>query len=154
KLAPGIKRGLFGGKANATQVSALDQLVKSGPQPLLVLPCQGTNGATRGKAVASVNIPGLLSGEAAGTRAEGQQCPGKASGFTQASIATANVANGALVLDAITAKAHVVRRLGSVSMDDKGTQIGSVTVNGQPFSLQALNGLEIPGVLKVETNVV
>jgi hypothetical protein len=154
KLAPGIKRGLFAGKANATQVAALDDLVHSGPQPLLVLPCQGTNGATRGKAVAAVNVPGLLQVEAASSRVEGSQSDGKASGYTLASIASANVANGALVINAITAKAHVVRSVGSVSMDDDGTAIGSVTLNGQPFSLEALNGLEIPGLLKVETNIV
>ncbi len=62
--------------------------------------------------------------------------------------------NGVLVLDAIRAKAHVTRSKHHVDVDTDGTTIGEILLNGQPISLAALDDLEIPGVLKVDTNVV
>jgi hypothetical protein len=154
KLNTGVKRGLFFGKADATQVRALGGLVRSGPQPLQVLPCQGTGGTVRSKSLASVSVPGVLEVTAAGTNVMGDQSKKKASGFTQASVAHADVLNGTLVLDAIKARAHVSRTKQRVKRDIEGTTIGAVTVNGQPMSLAALDGFEIPGVPRVDTNVV
>jgi hypothetical protein len=154
KLDTGIKRGLFFGKANATQVKALGDLVRSGPQPLQVIPCQGTGGKVRSKSLAAVSIPGVLQVTAAGAAASGKQDKKRASGYTSAQVAHADVLNGLLVLDAIRAKAHVVRTKHDVKVDTDGTTIGSILLNGQPISLDALDDLEIPGVLTVDTNVV
>lgn len=154
KLDTGIRRGLFYGKANATQIKAVGDLVRSGPQPLEVMPCQGTGGETRTKSLASVSVPGVLQVDGAGTAVNGRQTGTKADGYTTASLARANVLNGALVIDAITARAHVVRGKGGVRSDYDGTRIGSVTVQGQTIPTGALEGLEIPGVLKVDTDVV
>ena len=74
-------------------------------------------------------------------------------GYTTAAVGHADVLNGALVLDAIRARAHVVRTKHHVKVDDDGTAVGSILVNGQPTSLEALDGLELPGVLKVDTDV-
>ncbi|QIG45450.1 hypothetical protein G5V58_24285 [Nocardioides anomalus] len=154
KLDTGIRRGLFYGKANATQVKAVGDLVRSGPQPLEVMPCQGTGGETRTKSLASVSVPGVLQVDGAGTAVNGLQTGKKAAGYTTASLARANLLNGALVIDAITARAHVVRGPGGVHADSDGTQIGGVVVQGQSIPVGALEGLEIPGVLRVDTNVV
>ena len=154
KLDTGIKRGLFFGKANATQIKALGDVVRSGPQPLQVIPCLGTHGDVRSKSLASVDIPGVLQVKAAGTAVSGDNTKKKAAGFTSAAVAHADVLNGVLVLDAIRARAHVVRTKGDVDVDTDGTTIGSALVNGQPISLDALDDLEIPGVLRVDTNVV
>ena len=154
KLDTGVKRGLFFGKANATQVQALGSVVRSGPQPLQVMPCLGTGGKVRSKSLAAVSVPGVLQVDAAGAAASGKQDKKRAGGFTSASIAHANVLNGVLVLDAIRAKAHVTRSKHHVDVDTDGTTIGEILLNGQPISLAALDDLEIPGVLKVDTNVV
>jgi hypothetical protein len=152
-LGTGVKRGLFFGKANATQVKALGDLLRSGPQPLQVVPCQGTKGQVRSKSLASVSVPGVLEVSAAGASAMGDQSKKKAKGFTQASIAHADVLNGTLVLDAIRARANVTRTKHDVKANTDGTTIGAILVNGQPISLDALDDLEIPGVLKVDTEV-
>jgi hypothetical protein len=154
KLDTGVKRGLFFGKANATQVEALGDKARSGPQPLQVVPCQGTKGEVRGKSLASVTLPGVLDVAAAGTNVMGDQSKGKANGFTQATVAHASIMGGTLVLDAIKGRAHVVRTQHRVDADTKGTGVGSAVLNGQPLSLEDLDGLEIPGVLEVETGVV
>jgi hypothetical protein len=154
KLDTGIKRGLFYGKANATQAKALGDVVHSGPQPLQVIPCQGTGGDVRTKSLASVSVPGVLEVGGANASASGQQDKHRATGFMAASVAHADVLNGVLVIDGIRARAHVVRTKHHVAADTDGTTIGQAVVNGQPTSLGALDGLEIPGVLKVDTNVV
>jgi hypothetical protein len=153
KLDTGIKRGLFYGKANATQVKALGDTVRSGPQPLQVIPCQGTGGNMRGKSLASVAVPGVLQASGAGTNAMGDQSKKKASGFMQATVAHADVLNGTLVLDAIRGRAHVARTKGDVKADTDGTTVGQILLHGQPTSLGTLDGLEIPGVLRVDTGV-
>lgn len=154
KLDQGIQRGLFFGKANATRITALADLVRSGPQPLQVIPCKGTGGETRSKSLAAVSVPGVLQVSAADAAANGSQTKKRAKGFMAASVAHADVLNGTLVLDAIRARAHVVRSLHGVKADTEGTAVGAVRVNGQPMSLEQLDGLELPGVLKVDTNVV
>jgi len=153
KLDTGIKRGLFYGKANATQVRALSDLVRSGPQPLQVMPCQGTGGNVRSKSLAASGIPGVLQVTAGGTAVSGNQTDRRANGYTTASVAHADVLNGVLVLDAIRARAHVSRTKHHVAVDTDGTTVGQILVNGQPISLAALDDLEIPGVLKVDTDV-
>lgn len=153
KLDTGIKRGLFYGKANATQVRALSDLVRSGPQPLQVMPCQGTDGNVRSKSLAATGIPGVLQVTAGGTELSGKQTDRKANGYTTASVGHADVLNGVLVLDAIRARAHVSRTKGHVDADTEGTGVGQVLLNGQPVPLDSLDGLEVPGVLRVDTDV-
>jgi hypothetical protein len=154
QISEGIKRGLFYGKANATQVRALADIVKSGPQPLLVMPCLGTQGDTRQKALAAVDLAGLLSVSAASSEVMGQQTGQEASGYTQSTVASVNLGNGALVITGIVGRANVARSKGHVSVNSNGTTVGSITLNGQPFSLDGLSGLEIPGLARIDTNVV
>jgi hypothetical protein len=152
-LSEGVKRGLFFGKANGTQVKALGETVRSGPQPLEVMPCQGTDGHERTKSLAAVTVPGVLQVDAASTAVNGDQSRKKAAGYTTAAVGHADVLNGTLVVDSIRARAHVVRTRHDVKADSDGTSIGSVLVNGQPLPPAALDGYSIPGVLTVATNV-
>ena len=154
RLERGIQRGLFFGKANATRVRALGDVLRSGPQPLQVIPCVGTGGEVRSKSLASVHVPGLLQVNGAAASATGRQSKGRAAGTMAASVAHADVLNGTLVLDAIRARAHVVRSKHDLDADSKGTTIGEILLNGQPISLAALDDVEIPGVLRVDTDVV
>ena len=153
KLGNGIERGLFHGKASALQVKAVGDLVRTGPQPVQPIGCQGTRGQVRSNSLASVSLPGVLQVTAADASVMGDQSKKRASGFTQATIAHADVLNGTLVLDAIRARAHVARTRHDVKVDTDGTTVGQILLNGQPISLEALDDVEIPGVLKVDTKV-
>jgi hypothetical protein len=153
KVSQGVKRGLFSGKANATQVEAAAGLVKSGPQPLMKMPCQGTRGDTRASALADLELAGLVSVKAAGSSLMGQSTGQYAAGWTRAEVASVDLGNGALVLDGIVAQANVSRRGSHVSANSNGTTVGSITVGGTPYSLEQLSGLELPGLARVETDV-
>lgn len=154
QLARGVKRGLFSGLAAATQVSALNNLVRSGPQPLTRMPCQGTQGREKGKNVAAVNLLPLIQVGAASTRQKGQQRPGKAWGYEEARIARVDLGGGQLVITGIQGRVNVERTRKGLSADTKGTKFLTATVNGTEYSFPELDGISIPGLVEIETGVV
>ena len=154
KLARGVKRGLFAGFSAATQVSALDDLVKSGPQPQMRMPCQGTMGKEKGKDIASVDLTPLAVVGAASTRQLGKQRPGKANGYELARVASVDLGGGQLVITGIQGKANVVRTRDGITADTDGTKFLTATVNGTEYSFPELDGLSIPGLVEIETGVV
>jgi hypothetical protein len=153
KLNRGVKRGLFAGFSAATQVRALDDLVRSGPQPHTRMPCQGTMGKENGKDLASVDLSPLLQVGAASTRQMGRQRPDRANGYELARVASVNLADGALVINGIQGRANVVRTRDGVSFDTDGTRFLSATANGTEYSFPDLDGLTIPGLVRIETGV-
>jgi hypothetical protein len=153
-LARGIKRGLFAGFAAATRVTALNDLVKSGPQPQTRMPCRGTMGKVKGKDVAGVNLAPLAVVGAASTRQMGKQKAGRASGFELARVASIDLGDGALVITGIQGKANVVRTRNGLKADTDGTKFLTATVNGTEYSFPELDGLSIPGLVEIETGVV
>jgi len=153
KLNRGVKRGLFAGFSAATQVRALDDLVRSGPQPHTRMPCQGTMGKEKGKDVASVDLSPLLQVGAASTRQLGQQRPGKANGYELARVASIDLGDGALVITGIQGRANVVRTRDGVTFDTDGTRFLTATANGTDYSFPELDGLTIPGLVRIETGV-
>ena len=153
-IARGVKRGLFAGFAAATQVSALNNLIRSGPQPSTRMPCQGTQGKVRAEGVASVDLAPLLEVGAASTRQMGKQRPGKANGYELARVASVDLGAGQLVITGIQGKANVVRTREGLKADTKGTTVLSATVNGTEYSFPELDGLSIPGLVEIETGVV
>jgi hypothetical protein len=154
QIARGVKRGLFSGLAAATQVRALNDLVISGPQPLTRMPCQGTKGKIRGKAIASVDLAPLIEVGAASTRQLGRQRAGKAEGFEEARVAAVDLGDGQLVIKGIVGRANVERTRNGFKADAKGTSILSAEVDGETYSFPELDGLSIPGLVEIETNVV
>jgi hypothetical protein len=154
QIARGVKRGLFAGLAAATEVRALNNLVRSGPQPLTRMPCQGTQGKVKGKDVAAVDLSPLIEVGAASTRQMGQQRPNRAFGYEEARIAQVNLGDGQLVITGIRGRANVERTRQGVTFNSKGTTIGSATVNGTEYSFPELDGLSIPGLVEIDTNVV
>jgi hypothetical protein len=153
KLNRGVKRGLFAGFSAATQVRALNDLVRSGPQPHTRMPCQGTMGKEKGKDLASVDLSPLLQVGAASTRQMGQQRPGKANGYEVARVASVDLGDGALVITGIQGRANVVRTRDGVTFDTDGTRFLSATANGTEYSFPDLDGLTIPGLVTIETGV-
>ena len=145
---------LFSGLSAATQVTALNNLVKSGPQPLTRMPCQGTRGKEKGKNVAAVNLLPLIQVGAASTRQMGKQRPGRAWGYEEARIAKVDLGGGQLVITGIQARANVERTREGVTFDSKGTKFLTATVNGTEYSFPELDGLSIPGLVEIETGVV
>jgi hypothetical protein len=154
ELNSGLTGGIFSGHSAATHVvTALDDNLKSGPNPLSQMPCQGTYGKTHEKSLASVNLGGAVIVKGANTRERGSQGADRAHGISRAEVARVDL-GGQLVIDGIVGKATVKRVDGHVHKSARGTFLGTVTVAGQKQTFPKTGVLEIPGVAKLERAVV
>ncbi|WP_244930403.1 choice-of-anchor P family protein [Nocardioides sp. W7] len=153
-LTKGIQTGLFVGSSNATSTELLSGLVGTGRTQRITMPCQGTDGQVKHSSALDLTIPGLLDVGTARSSQMGEQRRRRAFGFEESSVAGINLGNGALVVDAIKARVNVSRVKGKpAAVDFKGSTLAGITVDGETYSLPELDGLEIPGVAKIETMV-
>jgi hypothetical protein len=153
-IADGVSFGLFHGRSFATQVSALDDTLTSGPNPLTIMPCQGTGGRAHGKTLADVDLAGLLAAHGLTSRHNAEQTRARAHGYEMGKVGRVNLGSGALVVDAIVGRATVTRTAHRIIRTAKGTSVGKVTVNGEVRRFSRTGVLEIPGVAKLEERVV
>ena len=154
KIGGGVKSALFRGNSNATRVSALDDNLTSGPNPHLPMPCQGTDGKVQTNNLAELNLGGQAVVSGANTQQKSDQTMRKAWGYEKSSIAELNLGAGQLVVQGIVAKANVTRQGKTVKRNIRGTTIGSITANGEPQTFPDTDVLEIPGVARLERNIV
>jgi hypothetical protein len=155
ELNSGVTGGIFGGHSAATHVvSAVGDVLKGGRQPLNLMPCQGTYGKVLKKRLATLDLGGQLLTSDASTRGRAVQGAHRAHGFERAHIGSFDLGGGQLLITDIVAKASVTRTAHGVVKSAKGTQLGSVTANGQTQKFPKTGVLEIPGVAKLERAVV
>lgn len=154
ELSSGMTGGVFGGHAAATRVvSALDGTLKSGPNPLLHMPCEGTYGKLRTRSLANGSLADQLLFQNANSSERGSQGAGWAHGMSRASVGRVNL-GGQVVISGVVGKVSVVRHGHKVTKSTKGTQLGTLTVAGQKQTFPKTGVLEIPGVVKLERSVV
>jgi hypothetical protein len=154
ELYSGMTGGVFKGHSAATHVvTALGDIVKSGPNPLTPMPCQGTNGKIHEKSLASVDLGGQLVVKGANSREIGNQHGSRAWGVSRAEVARVNL-GGQLVIDGVVGKVSVSRHNGHLTRSAGGTVLGTVTVAGQKQTFPKTGVLEIPGLVKLERGVV
>lgn len=154
----GLDVGQFRGQAFGTRVRALDDNVRSGPQPLSYMPCQGTFGEVKDKVVAGVEPAEELA--VSGVRNEvmgktiGKGDKRRATGYLESRIA--RVTLGPLTVNAIKGRVNVTRFVGGRLLRNvKGTTLGEIVVDGEPRAIpDPGQSLDIPGVAKLEANVV
>ena len=74
----GAAYGVFGGHSAATRVvEAADALAHSGPNPLSVMPCQGTYGTTHRQALAHLDLGGQLVVRGLASQQQASQTPAR-----------------------------------------------------------------------------
>lgn len=155
ELGNGLTVGIFSGHSNATRIpQALTKLAHSGPNPLSLMPCVGTGGKLQTKSLASLNLGGQLVVNGLSSSQKSSQGSGKAHGFERARIADINLGGGQLIVNAIVGKANVTRTANGWVRNAQGTQLGSITANGQAQTFPPSGVIEIPGVAKLERKVV
>lgn len=154
-LGGGLTVGIFSGHSNATRIpQALTKIAHSGPNPLTVMPCIGTEGRLKTKSLASLTLDGKLVVQGLSSSEKGSQGGGTAQGFERAKIAGINLGGGQLVVNAIVGQANVTRTANGWVRTAKGTRLGSITANGQTQTFPPSGVIEIPGVAKLERKVV
>ena len=151
----GIKHGTFHGFSTGTRSKAANDSITSGRTPLSLMPCQGTDGKLRTKAIADVNLGDQVIVQGLRSQQKGKQLPGKSVAMERGTVASINIGDGQLVVDGIVGQANVTRSgSGKVTSNVKGTTLGTITANGEPQSFPDSDVIEIPGVAKLERKIV
>ena len=155
KIEEGERGGIFNGAGAPVQVSLLGDLIKVGQAVVQRMPCLGTGGERLEEAAATVDLAGAIRIEGAQgtTRTTQNRRKNKAKAVATATVGRVDLGGGTLVIDAIRSKATAVRNGKKVRRSSDGTTVGSISFNGQSFALPDLDGIEIPGLAKIETDV-
>ena len=154
-LASGLTGGIFRGHSAATRVvTAGGGVARSGPNPLSLMPCQGTRGLTRTKALAALDLGDQVVVKGAASSQRGTQRDGAAGGFEKGQVARLSLGGGQLVVTGIVGTVHVRRTPHGVERSARGTELGTVTASGQRQTFPPSGVLDIPGVAKLERKVV
>lgn len=154
KLEKGFKTGIFGGSAIPVKANVLGELAEVGRVVRMTMPCLGTDGELLEADAADVNLGDQIVVQAASARQKGEQTRKKAVGTEVARIASLDLGGGSLVLDAIESRAKVTRLANGRLKRSASAKVGSITGgDGDPQSLEDLDGLEIPNLLRIETGL-
>lgn len=107
--------------------------ILAGKSAVVHLPCQGTNGKTKTKTVAGVNVPPLVTSGTVTDTAEGTVTKSLASGETTSTVQTVSVAGDAVTADLVVADTHASSDGTTVTLSDSGSTIVNLMILGQPF---------------------
>lgn len=156
EIAGGVTFGLFRGRSYSTRVDALDKHVRSGPTPLLMMPCQGTHGEVQNKDVARLDLANNSLGvRAAHTEQWADGDRDHAAIREEASVAQINLGGDQLVVKGIVGRAHVtLARGGGIRSDAKGTHVLTILVNGEDRHFPKSGVIEIPGLVRIEDSII
>ncbi len=155
RMTDGVVNSIMSGYAAGLKGTVLDPVVTIGRTPLKPLPCEGTGGKIKQTKTVGLDLPAVLSVGAAQARVFGVQAGRRrARAWAEGSIAHVDLGGGALVIDGIKARANVIRRPGKLIRNTKGTSTLTITANGEPQTIPPIGVLEIPGLVKIEENVV
>jgi hypothetical protein len=154
RIQKGAPFGTFRGYSAGVQARALADNVKVGRTPLSLMPCKGTKGQVKNRAVAHVNLGDQAIVRGVDTEQMGRQRPGFATGYELGNVAKVNLGDGQLIVNAIVGKANVTRKGDQLIRNTKGTTVGSIVANGRTYSFPDSGVLEIPGIAKLEQGLV
>lgn len=156
KIGDRTLNGVFQGVGSGIQAKAVQNYAGVDPEPALHMPCQGTGGKILQKAGASAPLSTqALTASGLSAHEQGSQTATGAKGYEEGDIAHLDLGGGQLVVDALVGKVNVAwnKTTHKWFVNSKGTKAGSITANGQSYSLPALDGLSIPGLATFQTNV-
>jgi hypothetical protein len=151
-----VKQDLFGGSSYATKLDLLNGLVTSGRTVPTSVPCVGTFGKETVHSLASVNLADTIAASAlTSSQRSGLTAPGARPEVTTGSRIGHIDLGGGLVINAIRAQAHVWKADSGFRMDIGKTSVGLISLNDAPLEFPVGSDvLEIPGIAKLERNVV
>ena len=151
KIIGDMPHAVMGGSGWAADADLVGGTAHIGDIVPQQLPCQGTDGQTRTKALASATIPGVSIGGLQG-RANGRITKiGRVRAWTEGSVAHVALGSGdtSLTIDGVVGRVNLVtdRRGRLVRRDTAGTIPGVLTFQGQTYTLPLGDAPELPAEL-------
>lgn len=154
EISDDVKHGLFNGRAYAAHATALDDHVSTGYQPLLLMPCQGTFGEVRRKQLARLDIGEDIVVSGLTSREMADQTKTKAFGYARGRVAMVEISDR-VTAENIVGQVDVVRTAdGDLERSMKGTRVGTITIDGEEQEFPVDDTIEVPGLLRLERDVV
>ena len=154
RIESGVVSGLFRGSSYGSYINALDGRVISKKTPFHLTPCQGSDGVITGKDVLQVTPDGVVV-RALTARQRSDQSANRAYAWQEGSVARVNIGNGDIVVTGIVGRANLLWARGEgLETRIRGTQIGTLLVNGEARSIPRFDTLTIPGVARFERDLV
>lgn len=154
RMNDGVRELLFRGTSAGIRANAVDGLIVKKRTPNTLMPCQGTDGKVQSKDLAAVDISDQIFAGALSSAQRTWRKNGVTRAWERGRVAGLDLGDGALVVEAVQAKANLVKRRGDrVRFNAKGTTIGSITADGEPQEFPDTGPLEIPGVASIEPMV-
>ena len=154
RISGGIVSGVFGGSSNATRATGLADKFKSGPTPLSIMPCQGTQGVVKTRSVARLDLSQELVVRGLTSSQMARQSTSSASGYERGAVASVNLADGHLVVRGIVGRAAVTRTTHGLTRTANGTSIARILVNGRTRVMPDSGVLTVPGLARLENRIV
>jgi len=153
EIMSGLARGVYSGSSYATRANALEGTVVSGPTPLLIMPCVGTEFERADIARLTLGNVAIARGLNASQR--GVVRDGNPTAFERGKVARTNFLNGTLVVRGVVGKANVTLDGNQASKNTKGTTIAEVRFNGRLINLGSRDSITLGNnVATIEPRVV
>ena len=151
KIIGDMPHAVMGGSGWAADADLVGGTAHIGDIVPKQLPCQGTDGQTRTKALASATIPGVSIGGLQGSANGRITKIGRVRAWTEGSVAHVALGSGdtSLTIDGVVGRVNLVtdRRGRLVRRDTAGTIPGVLTFQGQTYTLPLGEAPELPAEL-------
>jgi hypothetical protein len=149
----GVKSALFGGSAYGSKANVVSGTLKSGPTPLIVMPCVGTNGHRKSRSIVKTNPAVRVNAGVLTVAQLAGATKNTARAYESAHIAKVSLGGG-LVIKGINAKATVTKDRSGLHRSARGTSVVGIFRHGNRVAIPSNGVVRIAGLAKIETKVV
>jgi hypothetical protein len=154
KLERGVKSGLMKGNSLGARSSLVGGIAQLGKTPLSIMPCRGTDGKERTKSIAKVTpAPGVELRNLT-SRQLGTQGSTRSSGLEFGRVGMAEFNDANVKVNNVVGQVNVMQAAGKLRRNIDGTDIGKVVVNGEERAFPDSDVINIPGVLRLQREIV
>lgn len=152
KISGNVRSALFQGGSYGLDANAGTGTIKLAKTPNLPMACKGTGGNVRESDAAGLNLGGLTIGALKATDM-GKSTATSASMFAEGDVASLDWPAAQLNISGIVGRANASLHHGVVTTSTAGTTSGTITLNGNPYTLSPGGTLTIPGIASITSDV-
>ncbi len=149
----GVRTSLFSGSAYDTKATALSGSTTSGPTPLIVMSCIGTNGRLQTRKIAHLHLGGAIRAQNLKVSQRAAVHHGTATADERAVVGHVTITRN-LEITSVAAQANVTRAARGYHTNTRGTSTGTIRYNGRIRHIPTNGVLRIPGVAKIQAHLV
>lgn len=154
RIEDGITSGVFRGFSAGLKARGLDNNTRVGRTPLSILPCQGTDGELRKKALASVDLEGAAVVGAVRSEQRASGTSTKAKAMERGEVGKISLGDGQVVISGVTGQANVERTKSGLKRSVSGTQVVRIKVDGEVMDFPRSGVIEVPGLVRIQDRIV